>query len=379
MSDGGGQRLVPPALSATRHASDGSRRPAVKGREGRSATLIVRRARLLHLYDTGDGTMARTGKATACVRAGIARAATAATLLAGTPLLALGQDADPALAEAAGACDRTTAAMARACSRQAQADFFIDVANCVNLGDAGRRERCIARARRDLRATPEDCRAQQEARARVCRALGQAAYDPVIRPADFTSDITNPYFPLRPGTVYFYRSPEGTDTVTVTADTVTIQGVRCVVVRDTNRVDGEIVEDTLDYYAQDRAGNVWYFGESTAEFEDGVVVSTSGTFAAGVDGAKPGIIMPASPRPGVTYRQEVAFGEAEDLGRIESLGETVRVPAGTFRRTLKTFDFTPLEPEVRENKHYAPGVGLVLTVDLVTGEREELVSVRRSP
>lgn len=300
----------------------------------------------------------------------------AVAALAAMPALGEGVDGTAG----AGACDRATAAMAQACQREASAGYFTALAICANLGDGGRREGCLAGARRELAAAPGECRAQGAARARACRALGQAPYDPAIRPADFTTEITNPYFPLQPGTVFVYRAPGGTDTVTVTRRTVTIEGVRCVVVRDTARSGGRVTEDTLDYYAQDRQGNVWYFGESTAELtEGGVVANTDGTFAAGVGGAKPGIIMPASPRVGVTYRQEFALGEAEDLARTVSLGETVRVPFGAFRNVLKTLETTPLEPEARENKYYARGIGNVLTVDLETGERDELVSVRREP
>lgn len=165
--------------------------------------------------------------------------------------------------------------------------------------------------------------------------------------------------------------------MTVTHRTVTILGVRCVVVRDTAVEDGEVQEDTEDYYAQDRAGNVWYFGEATAAFEGGVPVSNAGAWIAGVAGAKPGIIMPAMPRPGLTYRQEFALGAAEDVGRVEALGQGVRVPFGRFSNALQTFEFTPLEPEVKENKFYVPGVGQVLAVDLETGAREELVSIKR--
>lgn len=303
-----------------------------------------------------------------CAGAGIIGAT--ALVLAGTPAAAQ---------EALGACDRATAAMAASCERNAPADFYLAVAICANIADAARRQGCVRQAGRDLQDAKATCREQKDARARVCRTLGQASHDPLIRPGDFTHEITNPYLPLKPGTAFIYRGQDSVVTVEVTRRTVTILGVTCVVVRDTAVVGGEVEEDTLDYFAQDRQGNVWYFGENTAEFQDGVAVSSEGSFIAGVGGAKPGIVMPARPRPGTAYRQEFALGEAEDLARVESLGEHVDVPYGAFRKTLKTLEFTPLEPGARENKYYAPGVGLVLAVNRETGEREELVRIRRQP
>lgn len=198
-----------------------------------------------------------------------------------------------------------------------------------------------------------------------------------IRQADFVRRIDNPYFSLKPGTTFVYKGPETVGRVTVTRRTKEILGVRTVVVKDIERIDGEIAEKTFDWYAQDKQGNVWYFGEKTAEYENGVPVTTAGSWKAGVAGAKPGIVMQAKPRVGQTYRQEFAPGVAEDAARVVSLNARANVPFGRFRGVLKTFDFTPLEPDVKENKYYAPGVGQVLAVDLETGEREELVRIER--
>ena len=200
----------------------------------------------------------------------------------------------------------------------------------------------------------------------------------VVDPARFIAVVDNPYFPLRPGMRWEYVShaDEGVErtVVTVTPRTRTIAGVTCVVVRDTVRLDGEVVEDTYDWYAQDREGAVWYFGEDTKEYEDGKVVTTAGSWEAGVRDARPGIAMPARPRVGDHYRQEYARGEAEDMGRVLSLSERARVPAGAYDGLVKTEDTTPLEPQVREQKYYARGVGPVLTVDLANGgTRDELV------
>ncbi len=201
-------------------------------------------------------------------------------------------------------------------------------------------------------------------------------YNPSINPADFVAGVDNLLFPLVPGTQYVYQGGEETIEVTVTDDTKQILGVTTIVVRDVVSVGSEIIEDTYDWYAQDKAGNVWYFGEDTKEYEDGQVVSTEGSWEAGVDGAKPGIIMHATqPAIGVPYRQEYYACEAEDMAELVSLSESVTVPYGSFDNCLQTRDFTPLEPNVNEYKYYAPGVGLVLEVDVQSGARTELIEV----
>jgi hypothetical protein len=151
------------------------------------------------------------------------------------------------------------------------------------------------------------------------------------------------------------------------------------VVRDTVTLDGEIIEDTFDWYAQDKNGTVWYLGEDTAEFEDGKITTREGSFEAGADGAKAGVIMPASPKVGMAYRQEYYEGEAEDNGEVLALGQHATVPAGEYDDLVKTADTTPLEPDALEHKYYASGVGLVLTVDKEAGGREELLSVTHLP
>lgn len=210
----------------------------------------------------------------------------------------------------------------------------------------------------------------------------QAAPSAAPDPRDFTTTIDNPYLPLAPGTVLRYRERgdegPGRVVVRVTYRTKLVQGVECVVVRDRVFRGGELFEDTRDWYAQDRRGNVWYFGENTKEYEDGKVVSTEGSWKAGRDGARAGIVMKARPKVGDTYYQEYYPGVAEDQATVLSLDETVTVPYGTFDRVLKTKDFTALEPDTVERKFYARGIGVVLE-KLVTGGRErvELVSVER--
>ena len=209
--------------------------------------------------------------------------------------------------------------------------------------------------------------------------------DPVtLDPADFTTRITNPYWPMRPGARWVYRETDSQGArqrvvVTVTRRTKQIaNGITARVVTDVATERGEPVEVTEDWYAQDRAGNVWYLGEDTAEYEDGKVVSRAGSWESGVAGAMPGVVMPARPRPGLRYRQEYWKGHAEDRARIVSRREQAGVPFGHFRRVLMTREDNPLEPRVLEFKFYARGVGPVLAVTVSGGsDREELLRYTR--
>ena len=184
---------------------------------------------------------------------------------------------------------------------------------------------------------------------------------------------------MAPGSRWIYSETEGNTEhrieVTVTNETRVIAGITARVVHDVVTEDGELIEDTFDWYAQDDDGNIWYLGEDTREYENGEVVSTAGSWEAGVDGAQAGIIMPARPRVGLEYRQEHLAGEAEDAARVLSLDEQVDVPAGHFDDVLMTKDFTPLEPDLLEHKFYAPDVGPVLTLGISgSSARTELLS-----
>jgi hypothetical protein len=205
-----------------------------------------------------------------------------------------------------------------------------------------------------------------------------------LDPADFTTQIDNAYWPMKPGSRWVYRetAPDGTKqrvVVTVTQKTKRIaNGITARVVHDVVTEDGESVEVTDDWYAQDCAGNIWYLGEKTAEYENGKVVSRAGSWEAGVNGAQPGILLPAEPTVGLHYRQEYLAGEAEDAGEIFSLDEQVSVPFRHFDNVLMTKDTTPLQPRVLEYKFYARGVGPVLAIGVSGGnDREELIRFNR--
>jgi len=194
----------------------------------------------------------------------------------------------------------------------------------------------------------------------------------------FVQTIDNRFLPLEPGTTFIYREKAdgetNRDVVAVTNQTKTILGVETVVVRDTaTDAKGDLVEDTLDWYGQDKAGNVWYFGEDTKEYKNGHVATTKGSWQAGVKGAKPGIVMEANPHPGNTYRQECASGVAEDAAKVLRLGESVTVPFGTFHNVLVTKDYTLLDSTV-EHKQYAPCIGFVRS-EMVKGGKEVAVLV----
>jgi hypothetical protein len=203
--------------------------------------------------------------------------------------------------------------------------------------------------------------------------------------ADFTTDIDNPYWPMTPGSRWVYRETDGRGEVqrvevTVTSRTKTIDGIEARVVHDlVTTPDGERVEDTLDWYAQDSKGNLWYLGEDTKEYENGKVTSTEGSWEHGVDGAQAGIIVPAKPEQGLTYREEYYAGQAEDAAEVLSIEGRAGVPFGSFTGTLITRNFTPLEPNVVELKFYARGIGPVLVVQTSGGaSREELVGYTKS-
>jgi hypothetical protein len=201
-------------------------------------------------------------------------------------------------------------------------------------------------------------------------------YHPTL-PQAWVATVSNPYFPLVPGTTLRYVADveEGTETIVVEvlSQTRVVNGVVATVVRDRVYLDDELIEDTYDWYAQDTVGNVWYVGEESREIENGQVVSTEGSWEWGQDGALPGIIMWADPAAhiGEAYRQEYYRGEAEDWGRVVVTGVSVNVPFGQFTNCIRTEDWNGLESDSREDKFYCAGIGV--TLEVADDERVELV------
>jgi hypothetical protein len=205
-------------------------------------------------------------------------------------------------------------------------------------------------------------------------------YNPVIDPDHFTDHVDNTYFPLVPGTECTFQgtTAEGEETIVVTVlhETKTILGVTCTIVRDVVSLEGQVIEDTYDWYAQDIEGNVWYFGEDVSNYVNGVLEDKEGSFEAGIDGALPGIVMMAHPVLELPYRQEYYFNHAEDWGKLVATGLTVTTPYGTFTDCIKTDDWNALEPDApREYKYYAPGIGLVREEKENSNEVTELIDI----
>ena len=213
-------------------------------------------------------------------------------------------------------------------------------------------------------------------------------YDPPFNRDTFVSEVTNKYFTLEPGRKFTYQKKtlqgiERTE-VTVLKETKKVMGVTTVVVWDRVWLNDKLKEDTRDWYAQDTDGNVWYFGEAVGNYKDGKLANYTGSWEAGVRGAKPGIVMPANPKVGLTYRQENAKGKAEDMGTIVAVGQQVRVPHGTFDGCVQTRDWSRIERTANEFKNYCPAVGFVVLEEsawpgasLVGEAKTELVSVSR--
>ena len=195
--------------------------------------------------------------------------------------------------------------------------------------------------------------------------------------------VDNPWYPLIPGMTWRYRGVKdgqpSREIMVATAQTKAIQGVPCTVVSDKLYLSGALEERTLDYYAQDKGGTVWYFGEDTAELKsDGSVKSTEGTWLSGRDGAEAGIFMPADPQVGQSFRQEYYKGQAEDHFRILDLSDQVKTPGATSDQAILTEEWTPLEPNVLDHKFYVRGVGTALEITAKGPlERNTLIQVHK--
>jgi len=294
-----------------------------------------------------------------------------------------------ATAEARGAtdaCRQTARSGSESCRAEARAARLNAEGKCANMLDAAAVKSCKSQAEIDGKSATQDCREQDALRLEACAKLGPAPYVPVVDPANFTNSTTidNPYYPLPLGKTFVYEGtvteePAGFEHVEfiVTHVTRVIQGVTCVEVHDKRFLNGNLVEDTRDWFAQDNDGNVWYFGENTTLIDErGLPVDLAGTWTGGVDGAQPGIIMEAHPAVGDFYRQEFLLGEAEDVAEVTSFTETVAVPfpPGTFPNSLKITESAPIAPGDVSPKFYALGIGNLLTVE-PNGDRSELIRI----
>lgn len=302
----------------------------------------------------------------------------------------------PQVLEAGLACERTARAMRFSCRNEVQEDYWNAVAVCYNESDPEERSECLAEARVEFSEGQEECREQNLARLELCEDLDESRYDPDFDPADFATEFTdlNGYLPLSPGNLWVYEGGDETITVEVLDETKLIEGVTCVVVNDLVEEDGVPIEDTDDWMAQALNGDVHYCGEIALNFEtfEGddpelpELVDIEGSFKAGRDGAKSGILMFDFPEVGEIYRQEWALGDAEDVAEVlandYSYGDDPEldefVPQALAEALcdadcVVTLEFSPLEPDAEERKYYAPGIGLFLEVDLEEGETVELV------
>src|SRR5262249_3971564 len=267
------------------------------------------------------------------------------------------------------ACRTSTNAAYDSCTAAALRDKALAVGKCNNLANSGAVKACRAQAAADAKDARRTCADGRKVRVGACSKLGATPYQPTIELAQFVATIDNPLFPLVPGTTFIYegQTPEGLqhDELAVTHNTRVILGVTCTEVHDTVTTNGVLTEDTLDWFAQDTTGNVWYFGENTHELVDGLISTIDGTFRGGIDGAQPGIVMEAHPAIRDFYRQEFDLGNAEDFAEVVGLNATVTVPYGngSFTNCLDTRETTPLEPDLHEHKFYAAGIGNVLETD----------------
>jgi hypothetical protein len=276
-------------------------------------------------------------------------------------------------------CESVARAQRNAAEAQAEADLWLAAAAAKNAPDSEAKDREKA-ARAAFDEAMALARDQFQARDQVCELLGGGKYLPSLSPDEFSTTIDNSFFPHVPGQTMVYEgdSADGFvhNEVTTTFDVVTIGGFSVRTIEDVVLLDGVLHEHATDYMAQRSNGDVWYFGEISRDYVDGFLDSLEGSWRTGKEEAKPGILMLKDNHVGDAYRQEYLIDVAEDVAMVLSTDETVTVPYGTFQHCLKTIEFAALEPDAFEWKFYAPGVGLVLIQDVVTGERLELVGIQ---
>ncbi len=303
-------------------------------------------------------------------------------------------------------CTNSARALFTACGYEVLDEAFIDSAKCVDTSNESAAESCLASVERDQEDAMEECGDVFEARSELCTVLNDAIYQPdfganfasnFVDPRNIGGTVTpNPYFPMVNGNEWVYSGTFEEDGETITeeirisvSDKVkSVDGILCLVVRDVVTKNGELVEDTDDWFAQDLQGNIWYCGEEVKDyetFEDDQpplpeLIAIDGSFKAGRDGDKAGIQLPFTPTPGEIFRQEVSLANAEDVIEILAIDASATVPAVTCTNTcLQTRDFSPLDPGVEEHKYYEPGVGKILEINLETGDRFELVEFNQMP
>ncbi len=303
--------------------------------------------------------------------------------------LTLSSAPSPAAAQDVG-CSASARLLRFACAADLRDDFFTATARCIDSNNPS--EACIEAAEEELDDGREECGEIFAARLEVCEVLDDATHEPpfgiafaadFVDPTDIGVSIApNPWFPLVAGNRWTYEDAEETIVVEVLAETKLIDGITCVTVNDLVTEDGDVIEDTDDWFAQDVDGNVWYCGEISKNYElfEGdlpevpELVDLEGSWKHARDGAKAGLLLPFTPTPGDVIRQEVKFTDAEDLVEILSTSATESAPGGSCAgNCLQTADFTPLEPDALEHKFYAPGIGLIVEVKPDTGERLELM------
>lgn len=276
-------------------------------------------------------------------------------------------------------CTRSARLSYLACAYESADDFWGAQSDCTNVSDPIDHATCRDSAYDEFEEQTEECSSILDARTDFCEDFGESRYEVTLEAANFVnpSDIgstvdPNPFFPLVQGYRWTYEGDGETIQVEVTDEVIEINGIPSVVVNDRVTEGGETIEDTNDYFAQDTDGNVWYMGEISFNYEDGRVADIEGSWNAGEDGAQVGILMPASPMVGTFLRQEYLQSEAEDVGEIIDTEASESVPAASCAGTcLVIRDYTPLEPDTNEHKYYAPGIGLILEIDLSEAEMED--------
>lgn len=295
-------------------------------------------------------------------------------------------------------CSATAAAVFEACGDGVEDDHSIARAICINLADDAERAQCFADAKDSRLEGDQLCHDQLAGRRQACALLGEGRYDPDFDPASFDSNFANPmnpnpYFPLGIGNTWKYAGGNEVDVVEILNATKLIDGVTCIVARDQVTRNGDVAEETDDWYAQAKDGNVWYCGEEVKDFESfdddnpraPELVSIDGSFKAGCNGDKPGIIFQASPKKGQVYLEEFSLGNAEDVTQVLSTNYSYGkepdldqlVPQKLAEHLchddcVVTKNFSLLEPGLFARKYYASGVGVFLEVES-TGEVIRLV------